>query len=460
MSKLRDLLEDIVSGRRSSVKRMSSAKIIALGYFIIITLGSILLMLPISYNETPPGVLGALFTATSATCVTGLVVFDTYTQWSVFGRIVIITLIQIGGMGFMTIFSLTAVAMGRKIGLKERSVLQESVNNTELGGIIRYAKKIALGTVIVEGIGAVLLSIRFIPKMGVISGIGNSLFMSISAFCNAGFDLNGKYGQYSSLVEFRSDVLVNLTICLLILIGGIGFMVWDDTVKHKLRFSAYRLHSKIALTVTAGLTVLGTVLFFIFEFDNTLKGVGIGQGIVDSLFNAVTPRTAGFNTVDTAALTPASKMLTIVYMFIGGSPGSTAGGVKTVTVAVMLLTAIASMRGSDDINLFGRRLEDNAAEKATTVIVVNISLVITAILIICSVQPEIDSTDVVFEAFSAINTVGMTTGITRDLGTVSRIVIMLLMYCGRVGSVSFALIFTGTKKYTGVQNPVEQISIG
>ncbi len=460
MGKVRDALEEMISGKKSFLKKMSTAKIIAMGYFIIILVGTALLSLPFASRETAPGVLGALFTATSATCVTGLVVFDTYTQWSVFGRIVIITLIQIGGMGFMTIISLMAVAMGRKIGLKERSVLQESVNNTQLGGIVKHVKKVALRTIIIESIGTVLLSLRLVPAYGFLKGLGYGAFLSVSAFCNAGFDLFGSEGAYSSLSAFRSDILINITVCLLILIGGIGFMVWDDVVKYKLKFSAYRLHSKMALTVTGALTVIGTVLFFCFEYNNTLAGVSVGQGIVDSLFNSVTPRTAGFNTVDTAALTPASKMLTIVFMFVGGSPGSTAGGVKTVTVAVIAMTAISSMRGSEDINIFGRRLEEDAANKALTVAAVNLTLVMTAILTVSAIQPELRAADVIFEAFSAINTVGMTTGITRDLSTVSKLIMIILMYCGRVGSVSFALVFTGTKKYTGVHNPVEQISIG
>ena len=284
--------------------------------------------------------------------------------------------------------------------------------------------------------------------------------MSISAFCNAGFDLNGKYGEYSSLCEFVSDPLVVITISMLVLIGGIGFSVWDDIAKNKLKFSAYRLHSKLALVITAVLTVMGTALFFLFEREHTNAGAGIRQSLLNSFFDSVTPRTAGFNTVDTAALSPAGTILTIIYMFIGGSPGSTAGGVKTVTVAVLVFAAIASMKNSEDIDVFGRRLEEDITAKALTVIAINLFIVFTGILCISGAQPELSLKDVVFEGFSAINTVGMTTGITRDLIPFSRVVIMLLMYCGRVGSVSFALIFTRTKKFTGVHNPVEQVNVG
>ncbi|MGN1089613.1 MAG: TrkH family potassium uptake protein [Huintestinicola sp.] len=445
---------------RKKANSFSSSKIIALGYLATILLGTVLLMLPFSSKEHAPSLLDAMFTAASATCVTGLAVFDTYTQWSVFGQTVIIILIQIGGMGFMTILSLAAMATGRRLGLKERSVLQESVNGMQLGGIVRLVKKIALGTFIFEGIGAVLLAVRFIPRMGLGEGIGNAAFMSISAFCNAGFDLNGKYGEYSSLCEFADDPMVCITVCILVLIGGIGFSVWDDISKNKLKFSAYRLHSKLALWITAILTVLGTALFFFFERDFTNSGAGVGQSLLNSFFDSVTPRTAGFNTVDTAALSPASTILTVIYMFIGGSPGSTAGGVKTVTIAVLIFAAIASMKNSVDIDIKDRRLEDDITEKAMTVVAINLFIVFTGILCISAAQPELSIKDVVFECFSAINTVGMTTGITRELTPFSRAVIITLMYCGRVGSVTFALIFTRSKKFTGIHNPVEQVNVG
>lgn len=460
MGKLKDVGKRKKAEKKLRINRLSSAQIIAFGYMIIILLGTLLLMLPISSNEGAACFPDAVFTATSATCVTGLVVLDTYTHWSVFGQTVIILLIQIGGMGFMTIISLAAMATGRKIGLKERSVLQDSVNGMQLAGIVRLVKKIAIVTLLFEGIGAVILSLRFIPEMGVPEGIGNAAFMSISAFCNAGFDLNGKYGEYSSLCKFAADPVVCITVCCLILIGGIGFAVWDDVSKNKLKFSAYKLHSKLALIVTAILTIFGTVLFFIFEKDYTNADAGVGQSIINSLFDSITPRTAGFNTVDTAALSPASTILTIIYMFIGGSPGSTAGGVKTVTIAVLFFAAIASMKSSEDIDVLGRRLEEDITAKALTVISINLFVVFSGIICICGVQPELALKDVVFECFSAINTVGMTTGITRDLIPFSRVVIILLMYCGRVGSVSFALIFTRTKKFTGVHNPVEQVNVG
>ncbi|MDE6594127.1 MAG: Trk family potassium uptake protein [Oscillospiraceae bacterium] len=442
------------------IKKISSAKIIALGYLAVILTGTLLLKLPIASRGKPLGWLDTLFTAVSASCVTGLAAADTYTQWSLFGQIVIIFLIQIGGLGFMTVVSLAGLLTGRRIGLKERSVLQDSVNNMQVGGIVKLMRRIALGTFIIEGIGAALLAVRLIPKMGILSGIGNSLFLSVSAFCNGGFDLNGKYGQYCSLTPFADDVLINLVICMLILTGGIGFTVWEDILKHKFRFSAYKLHSKIALTVTLWLTLIGTGLFLLFEQEYTFKGMPFWEQLTAALFSSVTPRTAGFNTVDTAALSPASKALTVLYMFIGGSPGSTAGGIKTVTFAVLILTAIASMRGNDDVNIFGRRLEADAARRAVTVVTVNLALAVTAILGISAAQPGLPLPDVVIETFSAVNTVGMTTGITRELLPFSKLLLIMLMYSGRVGSVSFALIFTGKTRFTGVQNPEEPISIG
>ena len=443
------------------ISKLGYTRFIALSFIPVILLGTFLLCLPISSKTGEwTNFIDSLFTSVSATCVTGLIVFDTFTHWTVFGQIVILTMIQIGGLGLMTIITMISIFLRKKINMRERKMMMQSSGNTQIDGTLKLVKKIVGGTFIFEGIGAVLLAFRFCPQMGMLKGIYYSCFHAISAFCNAGFDLNGKYGAYSSLCEFRSDPVVNITACLLILSGGIGFMVWDDIVKYKLKFRSYRLHSKIALSMTAALTLIGTALFLIFEHNNTAAGLGFGEELLLALFNSVTPRTAGFNTVDTAALSPASTILTICYMFIGGSPGSTAGGVKTVTVAVLFLAAIASMRNDEDINLFGRRLEEDMPKKALSVAAFSLTLIVIGVTAICGIQPELDPTDVVFEAVSAINTVGMTTGITRDLNSISRIIIMLMMYCGRVGSVSFALIFTNTKRYSGVRNPEETISVG
>ena len=459
MSRFRDLLDDITGGKYSPVKRMSSARIIAAGYLILILIGTCLLMLPFASKGEPPRFADAMFTATSASCVTGLIVYDTFNQWTIFGQIVLIILIQIGGMGFMTIISLAALATGRKIGLKERSVLSESVNKPELGGIIRMVKKIATGTFICEGIGALLLSTRFIPKMGLLQGIGNSAFLAISAFCNAGFDLNGKYGAYSSLCEFRSDPVVNITACLLILSGGIGFMVWDDIVKYKLKFRSYRLHSKIALSMTAALTLIGTALFLIFEHNNTAAGLGFGEELLLALFNSVTPRTAGFNTVDTAALSPASTILTICYMFIGGSPGSTAGGMKVTTLAVLAANAVAAFRRREDPQLFKRRLEPSAVRNAAAILLLYLGLTFAGAAVISAAE-NLPLGACLYETASAAGTVGLTLGLTPQLGVLSQSILILLMYFGRVGGLTLIYAAFSGHDLTYARYPKEMITVG
>ena len=440
--------------------KLTATQTIAMGFLLIIFLGTLLLMLPVSSSSgefTNP--LTALFTATSATCVTGLVVVDTYAYWSVFGRCTILALIQIGGLGFMTIGVFVAIFLRRNIGLKERGILQESMNTLQIGGIVKLVKKITIGTFAMEGIGAVLLSFRFIPRMGLAEGICNGIFHSVSAFCNAGFDLMGKFGPYSSLVDYSDDIVVNLTVMLLIVIGGIGFVVWDDLNKKKFRFKEYQLHTKLVLLVTFILVFGGALLIYLFERNHLMADMGAKETVLTSLFASVTARTAGFNTVDVAQMSVSSKLLTVVLMFIGGSPGSTAGGIKTTTFAVMLIFVWANLRNSYGSNVFGRRLDEGEIKKASIVVTINLVLAISAAMFICAVQP-LPLEDVIFEVFSAIGTVGMTTGITRDLTVVSRIVIILLMYCGRIGSMTFALSFTERKKVAPVQLPAEKIIIG
>lgn len=442
-------------------KDITYPKIVALGFLILIAAGTILLMLPVSSRQ--PGSTGftdALFTATSASCVTGLVVADTYTHWTLFGQIVIICLIQIGGLGFLTILTMFSMLFHRKIGLKERSFLQESVNTMYIGGIVRLIKKILIGTFIIEFLGAVILATRFIPEMGIGIGIYNSVFTAISAFCNAGFDLMGRFEEYSSLTMFRDDIIVNTAVVMLILIGGIGFFVWDDITVNKLRITRYKLHTKLVLIATLVLVIFGTAAFYIFENNNVLEELKIHHKLTASVFMAVTPRTAGFNTVDIAAMTPAGKMLTIMFMFIGGNPGSTAGGIKTTTTVILFLSVWSSLRNHNEINVMKRRLESDALKRAAAVVTINITLILISELLICAAQPSLDLTDVTIEVFSAIDTVGMSTGVTRELNTFSRYIIIFLMYCGRVGSLSFALLFTEHKSPNTVQNPVEKINIG
>ena len=446
---------------RKVKNKMSQAQIIALGYFLVIAAGTVLLLLPIS-TETgkSTGFLTALFTATSATCVTGLVVVDTSIHWTMFGQTVILAMIQIGGLGFVTIGVLFAMFLNKKISLKARGLLQESMNTSQVGGVVRLTKKVLKGTVIIELTGALLLAIRFIPEFGFWKGSAFGIFHSISAFCNAGFDLmGGSRGAFDSFVSFSDDLLVNLVIMALIVVGGIGFLVWDDVTRHGLHFHKYRLHTKLVLSVTAVLIFGGALLFYVFERDNLMQGMGLKETVLTSLFSSVTARTAGFNTIDTAGLTTSSKLLTMVLMFIGGSPGSTAGGIKTTTLIVMLIYVISNLRNSRGCNIFGRRLEDDAIRKASNVTVISLFMAVSASIIICYLQP-LPLEDVLFEIFSAIGTVGMSTGVTRELTSASRLVIVFLMYCGRIGSMAFALSFMERKKVAPVQCPMEKVMIG
>lgn len=442
-------------------KKLSSIKIIALGYFCVVVAGTLLLLLPFaSADGKSAPFIDALFTATSASCVTGLIVRDTATQWSTFGQVVIIAMIQLGGLGFMTIATWFSILLKRRLGLKEREMMVESISTDSIGNIANITKLIVSGTAIVEGTGALLLATRFIPEFGIGKGIWYSVFHSISAFCNAGFDLMGIYSPYSSLVPFADDAVVNLTICALITIGGIGFLVWDDILKTKCRFKRFRLHTKIVLTVSAILTFGSALLFLVFEKDFTNAGLGVKESLLNAFFDSVTARTAGFNTTDTAALAPASKILTIILMFIGGSPGSTAGGMKTTTLAVIAMSTFNGIRRRQSKGIFGRRLEKDAIHQANSVAFANISLAVFGIIAICAIQPELGISDILFEVASAIGTVGMTTGITRDLETVSRLIIAFLMFCGRVGSISFALALMEKRAAPPVKNPREKITIG
>lgn len=442
-------------------RKFSQTRIIALGYISIILIGTLLLMLPFaSQSGESAGFVPALFTAVSSSCVTGLVVLDTATSWTLFGQIVIICLIQTGGLGFMTIATMFSMLLKKKMGLRAREVMVESINTEHIGGIMNLTRKIIAGTAIFEGIGALLLATRFIPRFGWGKGIWYSVFHSVSAFCNAGFDLMGITEPYSSLVSFADDAIVVLTISMLIIIGGIGFLVWDDISKKKTKFKYYQLHTKIVLTVTAILLVVPTILFFVFERDFTNNGLSFGQSLLNSVFDSVTARTAGMNTTDTAALSPASKILTVFLMFIGGSPGSTAGGIKTTTLAVIAMSTFNGITRRQSKGIFGRRLEKDAIHKASSVVFTNLSLAIFGIIAILAIQPNLDIGDVIFECTSAIGTVGMTTGITRDLATVSRLIVVFLMFCGRVGSVSFALALMEKKAALPVKNPREKITIG
>jgi trk system potassium uptake protein TrkH len=448
----------IKSGQKK--RHMSQMQFIAFGFLVLILAGTLLLMLPVSSRDHQWGnLINCLFTATSASCVTGLVAYDTWTHWTLFGQLVILIMIQIGGLGFVTIGVFVSIILRRKIGLKTRDLMQESVNTLQIGGMVKLAKKIVIGTAFFEGAGALFLMIRFIPQLGVLRGIYYGIFHAVSAFCNGGFDLMGYQGEFSSLMNYYDDWLVNLVIMVLIVIGGIGFIVWDDLSRNGLKWKKYMLHTKIVLISTFVLLFGSAFLFWLFERDNLLVGMNVSGQILTSLFSSVTARTAGFNSVDTGSLTDASKLLTIVLMFIGGSPGSTAGGVKTTTIAVMFLYLKSTIQRSYGVNAFGRRLEDDVLKQASSIFMINMTLALGAAIFIMAVQ-NMQMSDVLFETFSAGGTVGMTTGITRDLLPISRLVVAFLMYCGRVGSLSFALSFTQNKKIAKVRYPEAKITIG
>ena len=442
------------------IRRLTQTQMIVIGFCLVILSGTILLMLPISTREgvvTSP--IDALFTTVSASCVTGLIIADTYQYWSIFGQIVIISLIQIGGLGFMTIGVFFAVVLRKKIGLWVRGTLQESVNIMQTGGIVRLAKKIIIGTALFEGTGALILSIHFSRTMDWGQAVYYGIFHSVSAFCNAGFDLMGKDGEYISLTGYSGDWTVNLVIMLLIIIGGIGFFIWNDLSENKLHFRRWKLHTKITILMTLALVFGGAAVLFALEYNNTLAGRPLDEQILCSLFGSVTARTAGFNTVDTAALTDSSKLFTALLMFIGGSPGSTAGGIKTTTFVVLAASVYSGLFDKRECSMFGRRLSRDVVRKASTVLCTNLMLCVTAVLIIVTAT-SLDVTDVIFEVASAMGTVGMSAGITRDLDAVSKISLIFLMFCGRVGSMTFALSLKGHKVEPPVRLPEEEVMIG
>ncbi len=446
---------------QNKVKGLTYPQIIALGYFSIIIIGAVLLTLPFASRAAGSlSFFDAMFTATSATCVTGLVVGDTYQLFTAFGQAVILLLIQIGGLGFMSMIVMFSFAFKKRIGLRTRTLLKESVNSNSVGGIVRLFHKVLVGTVLFEGVGALLLATRFVPRYGVAKGLWFSVFHSVSAFCNAGFDLMGYEQAGASLTVWAGDVVVCLTIALLITIGGIGFFVWSDLQDHRLQFRRYQLHTKIVLVVSAALIIIGTVLFLLLEWENTLAGMPVWQKVLDAFFCAVTPRTAGFNVIDTAALQGNARTLTIVLMFVGGSSGGTAGGIKTTTLAVLLISALDTLRGLKDTNLFDRRLEADSLRRANAIFTLNFWGVIVACAVMLWAEPHLAVNDVLFEVVSAIGTVGLSVGATAQSDVAGRCILMFLMFAGRVGSMSLALLFTEHKSQPAVRCPEEKISIG
>ena len=440
--------------------RLTHVQIIVAGYLCIVLLGTLLLSLPFaSADGQRAPFLTALFTAVSSSCVTGLVLRDTATGWSAFGHIVILLLIQVGGLGFMTVATFLYHAFQKRMGLRSRELMVESINTTHVGGIMHLAWRIVVLTATFEVAGALLLLTRFAPRFGLNRGLWYALFHSVSAFCNAGFDLMGVLSPGCSLTPFYDDPVVNITLMLLIQVGGLGFLVWEDLFRCRWRVKRWRLHTKLVMSVSAILTFGGALLFFFFEAGATGEGLTFGGRVWTALFASVTARTAGFNTVDVGSMAGASKLLTIFLMVIGGSPGSTAGGVKTTSLAVIVLFAYASFRGREKPTVFGRSISVDTFRKSCGVLFFNINLALIAAILLCAWQP-LDPVDAVFETVSAIGTVGMTAGITQSLCPFSAYIIALLMFLGRVGSVSFAVALLAKRSAPPVEYPVEEITVG
>lgn len=437
--------------------RLNGVQILALGFLIAIIIGAIILSLPISSRAgEPTNFLDAIFTSTSAVCVTGLITLDTSTHWSVFGQTVIITLIEIGGLGFMSFGVLISLILGKKITLRERLVMQEAMNTYSIQGLVKMVKYVLIFTMSVQFFGALLLSTQFVPEYGIGRGIFYSIFHSISAFCNAGFDLFG-----TSLVGYSSNSVVILVISALIIIGGLGFTVLLEIYEFK-GMKKLSLHSKLVLITTAILVFGGAILMLIFEYNNvdTIANMNIKDKLLNSFFASVTPRTAGFNSISTSGMTLASKFLTIILMFIGGSPGSTAGGLKTVTFGILVLTVICVIKGREDTEVFGRRFTKEIVYKSFTLLFIGVSLVIFSTMILSYTEVGVSFIDLLYETTSAFGTVGITLGLTPNLSSIGKVLIMLMMYFGRVGPLTVMLALTRKRKKSGYKYPEGKILIG
>lgn len=440
-------------------RHMTPARLIALGFLAIILVGTGLLMLPVASKGAPAGFLDALFTSTSATCVTGLIVRDTFTGWTLFGQLVILTLIQVGGLGLMTMFTLLSFALGKHLGLYNRKVLMQSAGTISLNGIGRLIRRIIPFSFVFELLGAVLLAVRFVPQFGWARGCWFSLFHAVSAFCNAGFDLMGVRAPFSSLTAYCNDPLVSLTVCALIVVGGLGFLVWRDIAVNGLRFSKYQLHTKLVLTTTGILLLGGWILFFFFERDASMAGMTVPQRLLASLFQSVTTRTAGFNTVDLTKLSESGNLLSDLLMLVGGSPGSTAGGIKTTTIAVLFLSAVVSAKGRTRVNAFRYSIDRDTLRQASSIVIIYLGMAAAAVLAVCAVDP-ISLKAALFEVSSAIATVGLTLGMTPSLSAASHVILILLMYAGRIGGLTFVLLFAQRRSDPPRDRPNGKLMIG
>lgn len=431
---------------------LTPTKIIFYGFCIIIIIGTGLLSLPISLKDNQEiSLMTSFFTATSATCVTGLIRVDTYSHFSWFGQFVIIVLIQIGGIGFMSFCIYVLALTKKKIGIISRSIMKNSISSPSVGGIVKTTKFIIVTTFIIEALGAFFLSFVFCPKLGLIKGLWFSLFHSISAFCNAGFDLMGSIEPYSSLSSFTNNWYLNFIIMILIVVGGLGFIVWKDILDNQGCFKKLRLQSKLVLTTSVALILGGALLIYLFQQGNTTP--------LASLFQSVTARTAGFNTIDLSKIRETTQLIIIILMFIGGSSGSTAGGIKTTTFIILLVNIISMFKQKKGVEIFKRRISSEIIKMASCVLMIYLVMTLSVSLIICQIE-NISYTSVLFESVSAIATVGLTLGITTQLSIISQCLLALLMLIGRVGSITFLLAFASNKTTPLAKAPTEKIQIG
>jgi len=453
-------------------KHLSIPQIIAFGFFSFIFTGGLVLTLPIcSADGTFTNFVDALFTSTTSVCVTGLVTVPTYTHWSVFGKIVIMILIQLGGLGFMTCFTSILILLGKRVTLKERMIIQDSLGESRLQGLVKLVIRIVKGTFLVEGIGAFFYCFEFVPAYGFVKGVCVSIFTAVSAFCNAGIDLIGDY----SLTPFRSGFFVNMVTMSLIVTGGIGFTVWWDLLRIRREMKANKLgviknirklslHSKLAITMTVTLIAGGAILFFVLEYANdaTMGQMNLYERIMASLFQSITPRTAGFFTIPQNEMNLASQFLTIVLMFIGGSPSGTAGGIKTVTFGIILLSVISVIKGKEDTEIYRRTIPANTVRKSLAIMIISLITVIVATILLSLTEGSGDLITLMYECVSALATVGLTLGITPSLTIPGKLLIIFLMYMGRIGVLTMALMF-GMKRRRMSHNiklPEENVMAG
>ena len=436
--------------------RLSGAQTILLGFVLLILAGAILLMLPFSSRSGEwTRFSDALFTATSASCVTGLVLYDTWTHWTVFGQIVILSLIQIGGMGVVTMTTVLSKLVGKKLGLQARTTMQEAVSAPNLGEIMKYTRFIFLGCLIFEVLGAVAMSPVFISEYGVLKGIWVSVFTSISAFCNAGFDLNGTHGEFSSMMPYMDNPVIVLTLVFLILTGGLGFLTWMDIRKHGLKFYKYSTQSKLIIVMEIILVFIPMIYLWFGEYGD----LPYGQRFFASLFQAVTPRTAGFNTTDYNDFSGTGVVMTVILMLIGGAPGSTAGGMKITTVTILFLTMLAFFKHEKSPAVFKRRITTEAIYGAIAVFMLDILLCVFGAMSIAKIE-HTAFLKAVFESASAVGTVGLSMGLTPNLSIFSKIILIILMYTGRVGGLTLVFAAITRKSLGNRQYPADNIAVG